>query len=307
MFSSSYKIGTVFGIPIKLDMSLIILFVMMFDPKRMMYSIIFTIGLLISIVLHELGHSLVAIRYKCRIREIVLMFMGGAAVMERIPRRPIQEFLMAIAGPAVSLIIGTICLYLAGDFVNSSAAGSAPAIYLGSEETVYIVHSGILLNLGALNLMLVIFNLLPAFPMDGGRVFRAALTPKFGRINATRYAANMGKLFAVIFIVVGWNPGFIGQNPNSTLWSLIIIGVFIFISAGNEYRMVVREEAMRNNPFSSIFSSFSEQEAPTEEKTEKDDDQVTISPPPYRKGEEDKTDISYDKKKNPFDDFFGRR
>jgi len=196
MFSSSYKIGTIFGIPIKLDMSLIILFILLFDRDRMMYSIIFTFGLLISIVLHELGHSLVAIRYKCRIREIVLMFMGGAAVMDRMPRRPIQEFLMAIAGPAVSLLIGIACLYLRS-YIIDNPSGDLP----GEEGLGYKMAIDILKELGLLNLLLVAFNLLPAFPMDGGRIFRAMLTPKFGRVHATRYAANMGKLFAVLFVV----------------------------------------------------------------------------------------------------------
>ena len=288
-----------FGIPIKLDMSLIILFIMLFDPRRMIYSLIFTMLLLLSIVLHELGHSLVAIKYKCRIKEIVLMFMGGAAVMERVPRRPIQEFLMAIAGPAVSLVIGLSCLFLSGYFITN-----APTDLQGPGGMGYIGMVEIIKDIGSLNMALVVFNLLPAFPMDGGRIFRAMLTPKFGRIRATRYAANMGKLFAVLFIVVGLNPEFISSRPDGIMWSLVIIGVFIFISAGSEYRMVVQEEAMRNNPFSSFFVSPEQEENVGQ--TDKDDDQVTISPPPYRKGEEDKTDISYDKK-NPFDNFFGRK
>jgi len=219
--------------------------------------------------------------------------------MDRMPRRPIQEFLMAIAGPAVSLLIGIACLYLRS-YIIDNPSGDPP----GEEGPGYIMAIDILKELGLLNLLLVAFNLLPAFPMDGGRIFRAMLTPKFGRVHATRYAANMGKLFAVLFVVVGLNPQFIGQAPDDIVWSLVIIGVFIFISAGNEYRMVVQEEAMRNNPFSSFFVSPEQEEEVG--KTDKDDDQVTISPPPYRKGEEDKTDISYDKK-GPFDDFFGRR
>ena len=157
MLRSSFKIATILGIPIKLHISLLLMLPMFALQYNLIPGLMLEIGLLLSIVLHELGHSVVAIAKGCRVREILLMPLGGAAMMESIPTRPLDEFLMAVAGPAVSLALG-----LAGVFWGS-AVPFLPHSYHG----LNLFHW-----LGIINLGLVFFNLLPSFPMDGGRVFR---------------------------------------------------------------------------------------------------------------------------------------
>jgi Zn-dependent protease len=259
MFGNAYKIATVWGIPIKVHMSWPILLLMI--PGPIMYRVLIALGLFASVALHELGHSFVAIRKGCRVREITLMFMGGAAQMERMPRRPADEILMALAGPAVSLLLG-----VAGFF------GGQKLMAMGVVYPGYILYI-----LGWINFILVGFNLLPSFPMDGGRVLRAALTPKIGRLRATFIAARLGKIMAVLFGLYGF------MRPSESVWDkpwvLIAIAFFIYTAAGREYRGVQMEEAARRGegggPFWNPFAP------PPEPGPPPGDADVVISPPPY--------------------------
>ena len=277
MFGSSYKIARVWGIPIKVDVSLVLLLLFLsfyLGPKR---GLLMAAGLFTSIVLHELGHSIVAIRKGCRVREITLMFIGGAAQMERMPARPSGEFLVAIAGPAVSLVIASVCLWGAHHI----------------ELPHFIGDESYLTWLGWTNVALLVFNLLPAFPMDGGRVLRSALTPKLGRLKATLIAARLGKAMAVIFGIVG-----VTQHA----WTLIVIAFFIYVSAGNEYRYVQMQEAARQGGFGGW--------PPTDTDAPADpgdgDNEVVISPPPYEKGPDRKTGIRAANQGAPPRNTFGR-
>ncbi|MDP6491613.1 MAG: M50 family metallopeptidase, partial [Kiritimatiellia bacterium] len=193
MFGSAYRIATVWGIPIKMHMSWIIILFMI--PGTLLFRVSIALGLFVSVALHELGHSFVAIHKGCRVREITLMFMGGAAQMERIPRRPLDETLMALAGPAVSLALGFL-FWFAGDLLP------LPIYAIASRGG--IVEANVVQIIGAINWSLAGFNLLPSFPMDGGRVFRALLTPKLGRLRATFIAARLGKIMAVLFGLYGF-------------------------------------------------------------------------------------------------------
>ena len=261
MFKSSYKIATVAGIPIKIHISLLVMVLVLAGRFGLVTGIILELGLVISIVLHELGHSLVAIRKNCRVREITLMCIGGAAQMEKIPTRPLDEFLMAIAGPAVSLALGFGC------------------VYLGAWTAWLPVVKGIPLNiiqlLGYINIGLVIFNLIPAFPMDGGRVLRAAMTPKLGRLRATFIAARLGKILAVLFGI----RGFFMHD-----WILVLIAFFVYIAAGNEYRAVQVHEAIKRGQFN--WAGFEHVYG-----AEEPEDQVIIGPPPYAQGRDSKADL----------------
>ena len=269
MFRTSYRIATVWGIPIKVHISLILLVLLFARDFGLFNGTLLGIGLAVSIVLHELGHSFVALRKGCRVREITLMFMGGAAQMERIPTKPRDEFIMAMAGPLVSLFLGIVGLW---------GGGLLPLPWL-------IYEWNIVQFLGAINLVLVCFNLLPAFPMDGGRVFRAMLTPKFGRLRATFIAARLGKIMAVLFGIVGL------ANMNLIL---IFIAFFIFAIAGNEYRMVqMQEAAKQRSPFENLRSH-----------ADGDNDKVTISPPPYEKGPASEAEIRSTDDNNPFKKLF---
>jgi Zn-dependent protease len=274
MFRGSYQIARIMGIPIKVHISLIILLILLVQDFQLINGLLVGVGLLVSIVLHELGHSMVAIRKGCRVREITLMFMGGAAVMENLPTRPMDEFLMAIAGPAVSLLLAIGGIY-AGLHVPHDLA--AP------------FGMNIILWLGLINASLVIFNLLPSFPMDGGRVFRAALTPKLGRVKATAIAARTGQFMAVLFGIIGLFgiPGVVhGEN-----WTLVVIAFFIFTAAGNEYRMVKMQEEARQRGGFNLWPPVYDEPPPLPDDDSGSGNQVTISPPPYEKGPTRKTSI----------------
>lgn len=311
MLKSSYKILTVWGIPIRLHVSLVILVAFLASDFGLMTAIWLEIGLLTSIALHELGHSLVAIKKGCRVREILLMPIGGAARMESMPTRPRDEFLMALAGPLVSLFLGLTGFFAAERLLITGLQIEGPigwqgVIYLATriifgESTSFLIYSGaIIAYLAMINCVLVGFNLLPSFPMDGGRVLRAVLTPKFGRLKATFIAARLGRFMAVLF---GLFALFGHEEPS---WTLFAISLFIYIVAGNEYKMVqMQEAAKRRGPF---FGSFFESNQPSESwwSDDADSDKVSVSPPPYEKGPDSETDIHTEDSSNPFGSFFNR-
>lgn len=276
MFTGSYKIATVMGIPIKVHISLLLMVLFLSADFGFFYGLLLTFGLVISISLHELGHSAVALRKGCRVREITLMCIGGAAHMERIPTRPRDEFLMALAGPAVSLVLGIAGVY-------GGAHLGLPPIRSFGLNIVQVV--------GVINLALVIFNLLPSFPMDGGRVFRALLTPKLGRLKATHVAARLGQIMAIVF-------GFYAFFSEPRRWFLIAIAFFIYIAAGNEYRMVEMEETARGR-----YRPWEPPEPEDDFEVPPDDDSVIISPPPYKK-RRSRTRIQHEDQ-NPFRGLFG--
>lgn len=273
MFKASYKIATLFGIPIKLHVSVIFLLFLYIRHFPFPYGILFAAGMLTSIALHELGHSLVAISKKCRVREITLMFMGGVAQMESIPRKPLDEFLMAIAGPLVSAGLGVSLL------VTGTRFPFPPIPPFGYN---------LFTLLGLVNCLLAAFNMIPAFPMDGGRVLRAGLTPFTGRLKATRIAVGIGKFAAFSFGIWGIMQG---------EFILIAIGIFIYFAANQEYRMVLMQERGRPFGFWDWVRTASGQQGPVEEV---DEDQVIISPPPYKRGPASRSKLSEDTH-DPFD------
>jgi Zn-dependent protease/CBS domain-containing protein len=169
---------------------------------------ILAVGLFVSVAVHELAHTLVALRVGGRVREITLMLIGGASQIERMPRRKGVEALMAAAGPAASLALGAVMLG-----VQSILPPRAVDLRLG------------LYYLGQINIALGVFNLLPAFPMDGGRVLRSLLAARLGALRGTRIAALVGRIFAVLIAGYGlWNGNFL----------LLVIAFFVYAGAGQE-------------------------------------------------------------------------
>ncbi len=254
MFGGSYKIARVFGIPIRVHLTLLLVLPIMaldfgraLGPGQFLWGVVAALGLFASIALHELGHSVVAIRKGCRVRDILLLPIGGVAQLESMPRRPRDEFHVAIAGPIVSLAL--------------AAFGRIGGGFLAASH--FYAPARVLIVLGGINLMLVLFNLLPSFPMDGGRVFRAWLMPKLGRLAATAVAAKVGRFMAILFGLWGlftWNI------------FLILIAVFIYQAAGAEYRMVRMQESPPP-----LWPPWVVQQEPMQY----DEDEVTVSPPPY--------------------------
>jgi Zn-dependent protease len=165
------------------------------------------------IVLHELGHALVARRYGCITREILLLPIGGLAQMNRMPDRPAQELLVALAGPAVNIGFAIVLAFV----MAATEASFDPA--LAATMSGALVSQLLWINIG-----LALFNLLPAFPMDGGRVLRALLALRLGRARATRIAGGVGRVLAVGFAIIG-----LLSNP-----MLVLIGVFVWFAAQQE-------------------------------------------------------------------------
>lgn len=166
-----------------------------------------------GVVLHEMGHALTARRRGIGTRDITLLPIGGVARLERMPERPRDEIVIAIAGPAVSFGIAAVL----GALVVARGGSLSPEVAFGSEGSI-------LQRAAAQNLMLGLFNLLPAFPMDGGRVLRAALGTRLGLLRATRIAAGIGRVLAVALAVVG-----LAGNP-----FFMILALFLWIGGGLE-------------------------------------------------------------------------
>jgi Zn-dependent protease/predicted transcriptional regulator len=178
-------------------------------------NVIFILALFACVVAHEYGHALTARRYGIRTPDITLLPIGGLARLERMPEKPAQEIAVALAGPAVNVVIWAVLML---------ALGGRP---LPIEDMVASggTLEGFLSRLAGVNLFLALFNLLPAFPMDGGRVLRAALATRMSRPRATEIAAGAGRVLA-------FGMGFLGLMSGNPI--LILIAVFIFIAAGAE-------------------------------------------------------------------------
>ena len=176
------------------------------------------------VLLHEVGHIMMARRFGIRTPDVLLLPIGGLARLERMPEEPRQELLIAIAGPAVTLAIAVL-LYAA-----LAAGGGAPEL-----RTLYTAPTtSFVAELYRINVVLLVFNLIPAFPMDGGRVLRALLSRRVGAVRATRIAAGIGQAAA-------FGLGFLGISTGNLI--LVLIAFFIFLGAGAEATAVETKAA----------------------------------------------------------------
>jgi len=217
----AWKIGEFRGIAVYMHATFLILiaFVTMSHLSsgegwgKTLEGVGFVLALFTCVVLHEFGHALMAARYGIRTRDITLLPIGGVARLERMPEQPIQELWVALAGPAVNVVIAAI-IFVWLRFTEAIAP----------LEQLSVTSGPFLERLLVVNVTLVIFNLLPAFPMDGGRVLRALLARKLEYARATQIAASIGQAMALIFAFLGFFT-----NP-----FLMFIALFVWIGAAQE-------------------------------------------------------------------------
>ncbi len=209
-------------------------------------SVLFVFAIFGCVVLHEMGHALMARHYGIGTRDITLFPIGGVANLERIPRRPSQELAIAVAGPAVNVVIAGL-LFVLLLFAGASTQGLIFSFTGGS----------FLLNLLVVNVALVVFNMLPAFPMDGGRVLRALLAMRKPYLRATEIAVRVGQAVAI-------GLGLLSLQAGGTL---LFVAIFVFLAASAELASVRRQE---QSPLASVIDSVAWQQQPNEAPSEPD-------------------------------------
>lgn len=233
------KLGKISGIPLYVHwtFSLIILFFVYRSLACGMdtWGVVWVVGLVLTIfgcvVLHELGHALSARRYGIGTEDITLLPIGGVARLKAMPRQPLREIVVAIMGPMVNVAIAAgLFVYF---WLTSNAIFQEGMVV---DECMVVNDTNFLSWLFITNVGLVIFNCIPAFPMDGGRVFRGLLGLRFSRVRATQIASILGRICAIGFAAYSFSGG----GP-----MLILIAIFIYFTATQEYQSVKTEEALR--------------------------------------------------------------
>ena len=225
----SFRFARVAGIDIKIHITFFLILLLgalqwggRFGAAGAVFGVLLMILLFVCVTLHELGHSLVAQRFGVPTREIVLLPLGGVALLSRSPSKPLHELLIAAAGPLVNVAIAAALLAFTG---ASRALGVLDGQGLVPGEAQRLSFDLLMLWLLAANVSLVLFNLIPAFPLDGGRMLRALLAMFMGNQRATRVASVLGQLIAIGLGVFGFVSGNI---------LLGLVAIFIFFGAGQE-------------------------------------------------------------------------
>lgn len=255
MFGKPIQLFRLAGFPIRLDPSWFIIFLLVIWSLAAFYfptvspnleaatywwmGITGAVGLFASVVLHELGHALVARRYNLPIRGITLFLFGGVAEMEEEPRSAKAEFLVAVAGPFVTLLIAAITFGLT-------------ALAQAVSWPVSIIS--VLAYIWTINVVLLVVNLIPAFPLDGGRVLRSALWKAQGNLRkATRISSRVGSGFGLFLIVLGIFSFFMG-NLIGGIWTALI-GLFLRNAAGMSYRQLLMRQALEGEPVNRFMTT----------------------------------------------------
>ena len=262
---SGFRIGRIFGINIRVDWSWLFIFFLItwnlasafgdlhanWEPwLQWGIGVLAALLFFASVLAHELAHSLVAKARGTPVRSITLFLFGGVANIEREPDSPQSEFVMAILGPITSFVIGGLLLWIAGAGISLDVAMASPSDAVAQLSPL----STLFLWLGSINVTLGIFNLVPGFPLDGGRVLRSILWAATDNLRrATRWASGVGQVIAWLMIVSGIAMAFgariplLGTGFTNGLW-LAFIGWFLNTSSVRGYRQVVVQDILEDVP-----------------------------------------------------------
>jgi Zn-dependent protease/CBS domain-containing protein len=237
--SWSVNIGSIAGTAVRIHVTFLLLLIWIFaagwaqgGPADAVYSLVFVLLLFACVLAHEFGHIFTARAFGVATPVVTLLPIGGVAQLERIPEKPSEEFLVAIAGPLVNVAIALVLIAVAPTHLS--------AAHLAAMESNQV---SMVDRLAEVNIALALFNLIPAFPMDGGRVLRALLASRLGYLRATEIAATIGQWTAFAF-------GFIGLFYNPLL---IFIAIFVYLAAASEARMVALRAMSRDMPVSAAM------------------------------------------------------
>jgi stage IV sporulation protein FB len=240
----SFPVGRIFGSEIRIHATFFLLLLWIGlsaylegGARDAAINLAFILALFACVVAHEFGHALMARRYGIETPDITLLPIGGLARLDRMPDKPAQEIAVALAGPAVNVVIWAVLVFVFG--------ANTP---LDQLENIDDPGVGFFARLAAVNLFLVLFNMLPSFPMDGGRVFRAILSIPLGRVRATEVAARTGQIMAFGF-------GLLGLTGGSPI--LLLIAIFVFLAATAESSDVALRDMVRDVPArAAMITSF---------------------------------------------------
>lgn len=244
MLRGGFTIAVISGVPVRMHWTFLILLAWVFGSRLLnggsvadaLMAMVLILAVFACIVAHEFGHILSARAFGIRTRDVLLLPIGGIASLERLPEKPWQELVVAVAGPLVNVVIAAALL----PGLLWRANGGLLAALLNPADP----GQGFVASLAAINVWLILFNMIPAFPMDGGRVLRALLAMGTSRITATRIAARVGQTLAVLMAILGLTAG---------LPMLLVLAIFVFLGAGAEAAGTEADELLRELRVSSIM------------------------------------------------------
>lgn len=250
----SFQIAKIAGIPVKLHWSFILMLVWVAVEGRrngmnwesVGWFAVLMLGVFTCVILHEFGHAFSAKRYGVRTKDIILSPLGGVARLDGLPEKPIDESVVAFAGPLVNIFLAAI--FGGYGWMTSSIDFSN----LGTSRLVFGNPENFVTLFLLINIFLALFNLIPAFPMDGGRIFRSLLSPSLGRRRATLVTTYLGQGMAILLVILAYL-----LVPPRMMFYLIplflLSSVFMFFMATQEYRMVRFEEILKKHTITELI------------------------------------------------------
>lgn len=238
---TSIQIAKIWGIPVRLHWTFVLVLGWLvylgipdwqyFRGQRALWMFISVFAVFACILLHELGHAFMARRYGVQTLQIMLSPIGGQAILERMPKQPKKELLVALAGPIVNVVLA-LCALPFLYWIPAEKLAHLPHFFSNPNGNTFLrldMDERFIIGFVLLNFLVALFNLIPAFPLDGGRILRALLSMRMNKLGATRIATFLGQGFAALIVLF---------SVSQYNWLMGVIGLFIFISASMEYRYV---------------------------------------------------------------------